>query len=202
MHADLIAGFLSGAALIIAIGAQNAFVLRQGIRREHVLPIVLICAGADALLIAAGVAGLGALIQSIPSILDLARYGGAAFLLAYGMGAVRRALQPHQLTIDTHTGTNLGSAIITGLALTFFNPHVYLDTVILLGSLASQRGESGRWTFAVGAATSSFVWFFALGYGARLLAPLFAKPVAWRVLDSLIAVIMLGLGLTLLLAST
>ena len=200
MRADLIAGFLSGAALIIAIGAQNAFVLRQGIRREHVLPIVLICAGADALLIAAGVAGLGLLIQTTPAILTLARYGGAAFLLAYGMGAARRALQPHQLTLDGAAQTRLGSAVTSCLALTFLNPHVYLDTVILLGSLASQRGDGGRWTFAAGAATSSFVWFFALGYGARLLAPLFAKPVAWRVLDSLIALIMLGLGLTLLLA--
>jgi L-lysine exporter family protein LysE/ArgO len=200
MGADGLAGFLSGAALIMAIGAQNAFVLRQGIRREHVLPIVLLCAGADALLIAAGVAGLGALIASTPSILILARYGGAAFLLAYGIGAARRALQPQQLTLDSSAATSLTSALLTCLALTFFNPHVYLDTVILLGSLASQRGESGRWTFAGGAALASFVWFFSLGYGARLLAPWFAKPVAWRILDSLIACVMLGLGITLLLA--
>jgi L-lysine exporter family protein LysE/ArgO len=198
MVPDWLAGFLSGAALIIAIGAQNAFVLRQGIRREHVLAIVLLCAGADALLIAAGVAGLGALIATTPSILNLARYGGSAFLLAYGVGAARRALQPQQLTVDSGGGTSLGSALITCLALTFLNPHVYLDTVILLGSLASQRGDSGRWVFAGGAAIASFVWFVALGYGARLLAPFFAKPVAWRVLDSLIALVMLGLGITLL----
>ncbi len=200
MHADGLAGFLSGAALIMAIGAQNAFVLRQGIRREHVLAIVLLCASADALLIVAGVAGLGLLIASTPAILYLARYGGAAFLLAYGLGAARRALQTQQLTVDSGAGGSLRSALLSCLALTFLNPHVYLDTVILLGSLASQRGDNGRWTFAAGAALASLVWFVSLGYGARLLAPLFAKPLAWRVLDSLIACVMLGLGITLLLA--
>jgi L-lysine exporter family protein LysE/ArgO len=198
MTTDFIAGFLSGAALIIAIGAQNSFVLRQGIRREHVLPVVLVCAGADALLIAAGIAGLGALIQSIPMLLNLARYGGSVFLVAYGLAAARRALQPHSLSIDTRVGTSLGAAMIACLAFTFLNPHVYLDTVILLGSLASQRGDSGRWAFGAGAATASFVWFFALGYGARLLGPLFSKPIAWRVLDWLMALIMFGLGITLL----
>jgi len=198
MTVDLAAGFLSGAALIIAIGAQNSFVLRQGIRREHVLPVVLVCAGADALLIVAGVAGLGALIQSMPIVLDVARYGGAAFLAAYGLAAARRALQPHEMTVDSGVRTSLGAAMTTCLAFTFLNPHVYLDTVILLGSLASQRGDSGRWVFGVGAVAASFVWFFALGYGARLLGPLFSKPMAWRVLDSLIALIMLGLGITLL----
>ena len=198
MRADLLAGFLSGAALIIAIGAQNAFVLRQGIRREHVLAVVLICAGADALLIAAGIAGLGALIQALPTALVAARYGGAAFLLGYGLIAVRRALQAQRLTVDSAVGTSLGSAMATCLAFTFLNPHVYLDTVILLGSLASQRGVNGRWVFGAGAAMASFVWFFTLGYGARLLGPLFAKPVAWRVLDALIALIMFALAGSLL----
>ena len=198
MRADLLAGFLSGAALIIAIGAQNAFVLRQGIRREHVLAVVLICAGADALLIAAGIAGLGALIQALPTALVAARYGGAVFLLGYGLIAVRRSLQAQRLTVDSAVGTSLGSAMATCLAFTFLNPHVYLDTVILLGSLASQRGVSGRWVFGAGAATASFVWFFSLGYGARLLGPLFAKPVAWRVLDALIALIMFALAGSLL----
>jgi L-lysine exporter family protein LysE/ArgO len=198
MTTDLIAGFLSGAALIIAIGAQNAFVLRQGIRREHVLAIVLVCAGADALLIAAGIAGLGALIESIPLALDVARYGGAAFLLAYGMAAALRVRSPRELKLDPAIGTTLGAAMATCLAFTFLNPHVYLDTMILLGSLASQRGSGGRWVFGAGAATASFVWFFALGYGARLLGPLFRKPVAWRALDALIALIMLGLGTVLL----
>lgn len=196
-----ITGFLSGAALIIAIGAQNSFVLRQGIRREHVLPIVLVCAGADALLIAAGIAGLGALITSAPYVLNVTRYGGSAFLLGYGLVAARRALHPHLLTVDSDTGTSLGAAMATCLAFTFLNPHVYLDTVILLGALANQCGGSGRWVFGGGAAAASFVWFFALGYGARLLGPLFSKAGAWRVLDSLIAVIMFGLGITLLLGN-
>ncbi len=198
MTADLLAGFLSGAALIIAIGAQNSFVLRQGIRREHVLPITLVCAGADGLLIVAGIAGLGALIQSMPIVLDVARYGGSAFLLAYGMAAARRALHPHPLIVDSGVGTSLAAAMTTCLAFTFLNPHVYLDTVILLGSLASQRGENGRWVFGGGAVAASFLWFFTLGYGARLLGPLFSRPMAWRVLDSLIALIMFGLGISLL----
>ncbi len=198
MTANFIAGFLSGAALIIAIGAQNSFVLRQGIRREHVLPVVLVCSFSDALLMVAGVAGLGALIESVPAVLDIARYGGAAFLFAYGIVAARRALHPHQLVVDAAVGSTLGAAMTTCLAFTLLNPHVYLDTVILLGSLANQREGSGRWVFFSGAAISSFVWFFALGYGARFLGPLFRKPVAWRVLDSMISVIMFGLGFSLL----
>ena len=183
--------------MIIAIGAQNSFVLRQGIRREHVLPVVLVCAGADALLIAAGIAGLGALIQSVPLVLEVTRYGGAAFLLVYGLVAARRVLRPQLLTVDSGVGTSLGAAMAACLAFTFLNPHVYLDTVILLGSLANQCGKSGRWVFGGGAATASFAWFFALGYGARLLRPLFSKAGAWRVLDALIALIMFGLGITL-----
>jgi L-lysine exporter family protein LysE/ArgO len=198
MTADFIAGFLSGTALIIAIGAQNSFVLRQGIRREHVLPIVLVCSIADALLIVAGIAGLGALIQSAPLLLQVTRYGGAAFLLFYGWTAARRAMQPHQLSVNTNEGTTLAAAMAACLAFTFLNPHVYLDTVILMGSLASQHGESERWIFGSGAATGSFVWFFSLGYGARLLEPVFKKTVAWRVLDSLIALTMLALCISLL----
>ncbi len=202
MIPNFIAGFLSGAALIIAIGAQNSFVLRQGIRHEHVLSIVLVCACADALLIAAGIAGLGTLIKSVPLVLDVTRYGGAAFLLIYGLIAARRALQPHLLKVDSGVGTSFGAAIATCLAFTFLNPHVYLDTVVLLGSLANQYGDRGRWVFGGGATAASFAWFFALGYGARLLGPLFSKSIAWRVLDSLIAFIMLGLGITLLVGKT
>ncbi|WP_301102575.1 LysE/ArgO family amino acid transporter [Propionivibrio sp.] len=200
MTADLIAGFLSGAILIFAIGAQNSFVLRQGIRREHVLPIVLVCSSVDAFLIAAGIAGLGALIESVPVVVDIARYGGAAFLFAYGIVAARRAWQPHQLKVDPGIGSSLGTAVATCLAFTLLNPLVYLDTVILLGSLANQRAGSGRWVFWGGSATASFAWFFALGYGARVFGPLFSKPIAWRVLDSLTSTIMAGLGLTLLAA--
>lgn len=188
--------------MIIAIGAQNSFVLRQGIRREHVLPIVLVCAGVDALLISAGIAGLGALIQSAPRLLDATRYGGAAFLIAYGLIAARRALQPSLLSVDADVGTSLGVALAMCLGFTLLNPHVYLDTVVLLGSLANQCGAEGRWMFGSGAAAASFVWFFSLGYGARLLGPLFAKAGAWRVLDSLIAVIMVSLGITLIIGKT
>ena len=198
MPSDLLAGFLSGAALIIAIGSQNSFVLRQGIRREHVLPIVLLCASADALLIAAGVAGLGALIESTPIVLDVARYGGALFLAAYGLAAGRRALQPHRLMVDSAVGVSLATALATCLAFTFLNPHVYLDTVILLGALASQRTGTGHWVFAAGAVAASFIWFFALGFGARLLAPLFSNAIAWRYLDAMIALTMGGLSVTLL----
>ena len=199
ISADLLAGFLSGAALIIAIGAQNSFVLRQGIRREHVLPIVLVCALADAFLIVAGIAGLGALIKAAPAVLAVARYGGALFLIVYGLGAVRRALRPQSLTTDPAVGTTLGAALCTCLAFTLLNPLVYLDTVVLLGSLASQHGPHGRWVFGAGAALASLVWFFGLGYGARLLGPLFGRALAWRVLDSLIALTMFGLALSLLL---
>ena len=198
MSADLIAGFLSGAALIVAIGAQNSYVLRQGIRREHVLPLVLVCASTDALLITAGVAGIGEAIQAAPAFLGLARYGGAAFLLFYGLASARRALKAEQLILEPGTRLPLGAALATCLGFTFLNPHVYLDTVVLLGSLASQRDE-GRWAFGAGAAGASFVWFVALGYGARFLAPLFAKPLSWRVLDALISVTMLGLGGMLIL---
>jgi L-lysine exporter family protein LysE/ArgO len=201
MIGDFVAGLLAGAALIVAIGAQNAFVLRQGIRREHVLPIVLVCAGADALLIAAGVVGLGALIRSAPALLNVARYGGALFLLLYGTMAARRALHPHKMLVDPSVGSSLGAAMAACLAFTFLNPHVYLDTVILVGSLASQRKGAGRWAFGSGAAAASLAWFCGLSYGARLLAPLFTKPVAWRVLDSAIALIMWGLGIALLLKS-
>lgn len=200
MNADLLAGFLSGAALIIAIGAQNSFVLRQGIRREHVLPIVLVCAGADALLIGSGIAGLGGLIAAAPALLVLARYGGAAFLLAYALAAARRALRPQRLSVEAGAGVSLGAAMSACLAFTFLNPHVYLDTVILLGALASQRGAQGRWVFGAGAVAASFTWFFALGFGARLLGPLFSRAGAWRVLDALIAALMGWMGLALLLA--
>lgn len=198
MFADLIAGFVSGAVLIVAIGAQNSYVLRQGIRRQHVLPLVLLCAGADALLIAAGIGGLGALIERQPVFLSIARYAGAAFLFAYALVSARRAFTGERLEVHAEGSVRLRTALATCLGFTFLNPHVYLDTVILLGSLASQHGDS-RWLFGAGAAAASFVWFFALGYGARLLAPWFAKAIAWRILDSLISLTMFALGLKLLL---
>ncbi|HPX38640.1 MAG TPA: L-lysine exporter [Mycobacterium sp.] len=190
-------GFAAALSLIVAIGAQNAFVLRQGIRDEHVLPVVILCAASDLMLIIAGVAGVGALVTSHPQVMTIARYGGAAFLIGYGLLAARRALRPQVMTPSADGPARLSAVLATCLALTFLNPHVYLDTVILLGTLANQQGDK-RWLFAAGAAAASVVWFFGLGFGARRLAGLFASPGTWRVLDGLIAVTMVALGLSLL----
>ena len=194
------AGFLLGASLIIAIGAQNAFVLRQGLLRRHVFPICLLCSAADALLIAAGVAGLGAIVSSNPTLLTVVTVGGALFLFAYGFIAFRRAWQGSSMNVDEKGGGTLAAALTTVLALTFLNPHVYLDTVVLLGSLSARYEGEARLAYALGAMTASFAWFFALGYGARLLVPLFARPAAWRVLDFLIGLVMALLAARLAVA--
>jgi len=190
------AGF--GLSLIVAIGGQNAFVLRQGLRREHVFTIVAICALSDALLIVLGVLGLGSLIAGVPVVLNIIEIAGGLFLVTYGVLAAKRAVKPGELTTDP-SGAPLkwGAAVATVLALTYLNPHVYLDTVLLLGSVAGTYGDN-RWWFAAGAAMGSIVWFSALGFGARLLRPVFAKPVAWRILDAVIAVVMCAIGLSLL----
>lgn len=190
-------GFLTGAALIVAIGAQNAFVLRQGIRREHVGVVVALCATADVLLIAAGVAGLGPLITAHPAGITVARIGGAAFLLVVGAIAARRVLRPGLLEPAEAAPSGLTAVVLTCLGLTFLNPHVYLDTVVLLGSLAHQHAGS-QWHFAAGAVCASVTWFTVLGYGARRLRPFFARPGSWRMLDAGIAVVMLGLAVSLL----
>lgn len=192
-------GFAASLSLIVAIGAQNAFVLRQGIRNEHVLPVVIVCAASDLALIIAGVAGVGALVTSHPQAMKVARYGGAAFLVGYGLLAARRAARPQVMTPSDEGPARLSAVLATCLALTFLNPHVYLDTVVLLGTLANRQGEA-RWLFAAGAAAASAVWFVGLGFGARRLAGLFATPGTWRVLDAVIAVIMLALGVSLLAA--
>jgi len=192
-------GLTAGASLIIAIGAQNAFVLRQGLRREHVLAIVAVCALSDVVLIALGVAGIGALVEAAPLALTIVTIAGALFLLAYAVFAARRAIRPQALEAVGGEKTTLFAAVLTAVALTWLNPHVYLDTVLLLGSLAATHGPDGKWIFAAGAALASIVWFTALGYGARLLSRVFARPVAWRVLDGLIAVVMLALAIMLLL---
>jgi L-lysine exporter family protein LysE/ArgO len=191
-------GFATSLSLIVAIGAQNAFVLRQGIRNEHVLPVVILCAVSDLVLIIAGIAGVGALVTAHPQLTTIARYGGAAFLLIYGLLAARRAIRPATMTPGDTGPARLSAVLLTCLALTFLNPHVYLDTVVLLGTLASQQGE-GRWRFGAGAALASLVWFFGLGFGARRLAGLFAKPVTWRILDGLIALTMIALSVSLVL---
>lgn len=191
-------GFFLGGSLIVAIGAQNAFILRQGLIRSHVFAVCLIGALSDALLIAAGVAGLGTLIARSPWLISAVTLGGAAFLLAYAILAFRRALHPHALLADNSREQSLGTAVATCLALTFLNPHVYLDTVLLIGGLSGQYAGAARIAYGVGAVLASFVWFFGLGYGARLLAPLFARPSAWRVLDILIGLVMAALALGLL----
>jgi L-lysine exporter family protein LysE/ArgO len=191
-------GFSLGGGLIVAIGAQNAFVLRQGLVKRHVLPLVLFCALSDALLIAAGSAGFGTLVSSSPVLLQAAAYGGAAFLGFYGFRAFRSAFTAQSLSADGAANLPLGRALATVAAFTYLNPHVYLDTVVLLGGIAGRYAVDERVWFAGGAMTASLAWFAALGYGARLLAPLFAKPLAWRVLDSLIGVVMSALALSLL----
>ncbi|GAA1439086.1 LysE/ArgO family amino acid transporter [Leifsonia poae] len=196
--ATFLTGVGAGASLIVAIGAQNAFVLRQGLRREHVLPIVLICIASDAVLIAAGVAGLGALIAAAPLALEIVRWVGFAFLVVYALFAARRALRPEELHAASGTASlSLAAAVGTTLALTWLNPHVYLDTVLLLGSLSASHGDPGRWVFGAGAVLASILWFGLLGFGARFLAPVFARPVAWRILDGAIAVLMLVLAVLL-----
>ncbi len=196
MSSPLLIGFLASFTLIAAIGAQNAFVLRQGIRREHVLPVVAVCTVSDIVLISAGIAGFGALISAHPNVVDVAKFGGAAFLIGYGLLAARRALRPSTLTPSESAPARLLEVIVTCLALTWLNPHVYLDTVVLLGALANEHRDD-RWMFGIGAVTASAVWFVSLGLGARRLAGLFATPSTWRILDSLIAVMMIGLGLSL-----
>lgn len=192
----LFLGFLTGMSLIAAIGAQNAFVLRQGIRSEYVLPVVAVCITGDFLLIAAGIGGLGGLIAATPSLLTVAKVGGAAFLICYGLLAARRALRPGTLVPAESNPARLGAVLMTALAITFLNPHVYLDTVVLLGSLANAHKDA-RWLFGAGALIASVVWFVGLGFGARHLAGLFQRPGTWRVLDAVIAVVMTTLGLTL-----
>lgn len=197
---DLLAaasGLGLGLSLIVAIGAQNSFVLRQGLRREHVGAVVAVCAVSDAALITAGVAGAGAVLSAAPAALGVVRVAGALFLLGYAALAVRRALRPGVLDPGGGAPARLGPTVATTVALTWLNPHVYLDTVVLLGSVAATHGGA-RWWFAGGAVLASAAWFTALGLGARALRPLFARPVAWRVLDAAVAAVMTGLAIALL----
>jgi L-lysine exporter family protein LysE/ArgO len=183
-------GFLTGLSLIVAIGAQNAFVLRQGIRRAHVLPIVLVCAFSDAVLIAVGVFASAQVSEAFPHVLPLMRWGGAAFLALYGVKAARAAIRGGgHLEAATGGAGSLVAAVSTALALTWLNPHVYLDTVVLLGAVSARFSEA-QGIFAIGAITASFAFFFSLGFGARFLAPLFARATSWRVLDAVIAGVM------------
>ena len=219
MLSSLLAGLGLGLSLIVAIGAQNLFVLRQGIRRQHAVAVALVCALSDAALIALGVSGLGALLHAVPWLIDAVRWAGAAFLTVYAALAARRALRGGGETLDaaaatassdpssaasaggatrTRTSSRLGPVLLTCLAVTWLNPHVYLDTVFLLGSVAATHGET-RWVFAAGAVLASFMWFFALALGARSLGRWLATPRAWRILDGIIAVVMLAIAVSLVL---
>jgi L-lysine exporter family protein LysE/ArgO len=193
-----LAGLGFGLSLIVAIGAQNAFVLRQGLIRNRVFIIVTICAVADVALIFAGIAGLGALITSVGWLLPAIELVGGVFVATYGVFAAKRAISSESLAPTSQTaGLTTTAAITATLGLTLLNPHVYLDTVLLLGSVASTYGDN-RWWFGIGAGIGSVTWFFSLGFGARMFKPVFAKPLAWRILDIAIAVVMFVIAATLL----
>ncbi|WP_309650486.1 LysE/ArgO family amino acid transporter [Nocardioides sp.] len=195
---SLASGLLTGLTLIIAIGAQNAYVLRQGLLRAHVGPVVAVCAISDLVLIVAGVSGIGTIVEQAGWILDVVRWLGVAFLTWYGVSSLLRARRPQSLEAARAGAPSLRAAVTTAVALTWLNPHVYLDTVLLLGSIANAQGE-GRWWFTVGACTASIVWFTGLGYGARLAERALATPRAWRILDVLIGLTMLAIAVKLAL---
>jgi len=195
----ILPGFLTGLSLIVAIGAQNAFVLRQGLLRKHVLVIILICAICDATLIALGVLGLGALISALPWLLEVIRWVGVAFLVWYGSTSLRRFMKNESLKAAESGSGNMKQTVLTTLALTFLNPHVYLDTVIFIGGIANQFGDQ-KWFFAIGAVTASFIWFFSLGFGASKASVLVSKPAFWKILDVFIAAVMYSLAITLAVA--
>ena len=218
MISPLLAGLGLGFSLIIAIGAQNLFVLRQGLRREHVILVAAICALSDAILIALGVSGVGLVLHAVPWLIDVVRWAGAVFLVGYGLLAARRAWRPSGHTLEaegadagartastdaasvgaTAVATRALPVALTCLALTWLNPHVYLDTVFLLGTVANTHGDA-RWIFAAGAMAASVIWFFALAFGARYLGRWLSTPRAWRILDAVIAVVMIVMGVSLVL---
>ncbi len=196
----LIQGFGLGASLIIAIGAQNAFVLRQGLKRQHVFATASICTLCDVVLIALGVGGLGTLIAAVPVLTIIATWGGAAFLLYYGFRSFRSALKPSTLDADNSSrqATHLRDTILAALAISLLNPHVYLDTVVLVGSVGAHYPAQERLEFALGAMLASLIWFFGLAYGAGRLAPLFRRPIAWRILDAVVCCIMWTIAASLI----
>ena len=193
------AGLLTGLSLIIAIGAQNAFVLRQGLAREHVLPVVAICALSDLVLILAGVAGIGTVVRQAGWVIDVVRWLGVAFLTWYGVSSLLKARHASALSAAAPEPMSLRSAVLRVTALTWLNPHVYLDTVLLVGSIANTHGHSGRWWFAAGASVASVLWFSGLGFGARVFSPLLSRPRSWQLLDVLIGLTMLAIAVMLAL---
>lgn len=194
----LLPGLLTGLSLIIAIGAQNAFVIRQGLTRSHVLLVVLICAASDAFLIILGTGGLGTLIQSKPDLLEFIRWFGVLYLTWFGIKSVRSVLTNQSLEVGAGSSSSKKTAVLSVLGFTFLNPHVYLDTVILLGSIANQF-ENDRWYFALGATIGSFLWFSAIGFGAKAASRFMSRPIFWKILDSIIALVMFSVALFLAL---
>jgi L-lysine exporter family protein LysE/ArgO len=195
----LIPGFLTGLSLIIAIGAQNAFVLRQGLTGRFVLPVALVSALLDATLIVLGVAGLGALLESVPFLLGLVRWLGAGYLVWFGIASLRRARSDQSMSVSGTGPATLASVLLSTATFSLLNPHVYLDTVVFLGAFAAQFGDS-RWWFALGACLASIVWFFSLAYGAKALSRYVKNPRFWKILDSTIAVFMFALAIALIVA--
>lgn len=190
---DYTSGFLLGLSLIIAIGSQNAFVLKQGLRREHIFIVCLFCAVSDALLISAGVAGFGAVTARFPQVVTIAKFAGVIFLLGYGLQSLYASVRlSHALDTEGQVVTSLKKAILLCIGFTWLNPHVYLDTLVLVGMVST--GADNKLLFGLGAVSASFCFFFALGYGARLLKPLFTKPRAWNILDALVGILMLYLA--------
>jgi len=194
----IVSGLFTGLSLIIAIGAQNAFVLRQGLAGKFVLPVALVSAFLDAALIVLGVAGLGALLESVPFLLGLVRWLGAGYLVWFGIASLRKANSGQSLDVSGHGPSTIRKAVIATATFSLLNPHVYLDTVVFLGALAAQFGDN-RWWFALGASVASITWFFGLAYGAKALSPYVKNPRFWRVLDTVIAFIMFGLAISLVL---
>lgn len=198
---SLLEGFSTGAGLIIAIGGQNAFVLKQGILKNQVFVTAFFCALTDALLISFGVAGLGTILTSIPLLMIISKWGGALFLFYYGCRSFRAVFSSQSLKI-TRKGPerpSLKETLLLLTALSYLNPHVYIDTVLLLGSISAQFAQKERFFFALGAIIASFLWFFSLCYGARFLAPIFSKPLSWKILDFIVGCVMWGIALSLIL---
>ncbi|GGI90635.1 amino acid transporter [Shewanella hanedai] len=200
MFVSYLAGFSLGLSLILAIGAQNAFVLKQGLKKHHVFVVCFICALSDAVLISLGVAGFGAIVKEFPLIEVISRYAGATFLVIYGVKSFHSAFKTtHALDAEGELPASLMKTVLVCLAFTWLNPHVYLDTFVLLGSISTQYEATKMW-FALGAITGSFVFFFTLGYGARMLIPVFQKPVSWKVLEFIIGLIMFAIAASLLVS--
>lgn len=192
----LISGFIASLSLIIAIGAQNAFVIKQGLLRSHIALVVIFCSVADAFFIILGVGGLGTFVQSQPRALEYIRWFGVAYLTWFGVKSVRAALSSQSLTVSTSEEKSAGKVLLSLITFTFLNPHVYLDTVILLGSIANQFSDH-RWYFALGASIASFIWFASIGFGARAASKYMTRPIFWKILDSVIAVIMFTIAISL-----